>query len=198
MWHFETKTPTTNRTSLCGGTTSRPRHRHQIVHFSAGAPLRDQDTGKKSHILVLGTTSIPRHRQEIVHFCAGAPLRDQDTGNLTPRQMISSGHHFETKTPATKRTSSCWGTTSKPRHRQQIVSLRARAPLPRHRQKNRTFQCWGTTSRQRHRTHTGNKSYISVLAHHFEAKTPANRTNTGNRSCWPPTSRPCYQEQIVH
>ena len=199
LGHFETKTPSTNRTSLCWGTTSRPRHRHQIVHLSAGAPLRDQDTGNKSYILVLGhhfetktpatnrtclcwgTTSRSRHRQRIVHLSAGAPLRDQDTGNKSYISVL--GHHFETKTPATKRTSSCWGTTSKPRHRQQIVHLRAGAPLPRHRQQNRTSQCWGTTSRQRHRNHTGNKSYILVLGHHFETKTPATeQTPATNRA----------------
>ena len=128
-----------------------------------------------------------------MHLSTGAPLRDQDTGNKS--YILLLGHHFETKTPATNRTSSCWGTTSKPRHRRQIVHLRAGAPLPRHRQQI-VSQCWGTTSRQRHRNQiiplnagallrdqdTGNKSYILVLGHHFETKTPATDQDTGNKS----------------
>ena len=152
--HFETKTPATNRTCLFWGTTSRPRYRRQIVHC-------------------WGATSRPRHRQQIVHLNAWAPLRDQDTGNKS--YILVLGHHFETKTPATKRISQCWCTTSRPRHRQQIVHLSAWAPL--------------------RDQDTGNKSYMFVLGHHFETKTPAtNRTCL----CWGTTSRPRYRRQIVH
>ena len=190
LGHFETKTPSTNRTSLCWGTTSRPRHRQQIAHLSAGAPLRDQDTGNKSYILVLGhhfetktpatnrtsyfwgTTSRPRHRQRIVHLSAGAPLRDQDTGNKS--YILVLGHQFETKTPATNRTSSCWGTTSKPRHRRQIVHLRAGAPLPRHRQQIVHLSA-GAPLRDKD---TEIKSYRLMQGHCSETKTPAtNRTS---------------------
>ena len=189
--HFETKLPATNRTSECWGTTSRPRHRQQIVHISAGAPLRDQDTGNKSYILVLGlrdqdtsnksyifvlgTTSRARHRQQIVHLSAGAPLRrhqqqnvhlsagaplrDQDTGNKS--YIFVLGYHIESKTPATNRASQCWGTTSRPRHRQQIIHLSAGAALDHD---------------------IGNKSYILVLGHHFETKTPTSDQDTGNKS----------------
>ena len=169
LGHFETKTPPTNRTSLCWGTTSRPRHREQIVHLSAGAPLRDQDTGNKSYILVLGhhfetktpatnrtcwcwgTTSRSRHRQRIVHLSAGAPLRDQETGNKSYISVL--GHHFETKTPATNRTSSC-GT-----------------PLQNQDTSNRSY----IFVREHHFQDTGNKSYISVLGHHFDTKTPKSK-----------------------
>ena len=159
--HFETKTPSTNRTSLCWGTTSRPRHRQQIVHLSAGAPLR-------------------RHQQQNVHLSDGAPLRDQDTGNKS--YILVLGHHFETKTPATNRTFSCWGTTSRPRHRQQIVHLSAGAPLRRHRQQNVHLSAGPPLRGQ----DTGNKSYIFVLGHHRETKTPStNRTS----QCWGTTSK---------
>ena len=125
LGHFETKTPSTNRTSLCWGTTSRPRHRQQIVHLNAGAPLRDQDTGNKSYIFVLG-------------------------------------YHFKTKTPATNRISQCWGTSSRKRHPKQIIHLNAGASL--------------------RDQDTGNKSYILVLGHHFETKTPATDQDSGNIS----------------
>ena len=134
----------------CWGTSSRQRHPKQIIHLSAGA----SSTTRTS--LCWGTTSRPRHLKQIVHLCAGAPLRDQDTGNKS--YILELGHHFETKTPATNRTSSCWGTTSKPRHRQQIVYLSAGAPL---RDKD-----------------TEIKSYILMLGHRSETKTPAtNRTS---------------------
>ena len=167
--HFETKTPSTNRTSSCWGTTSRPRHRQQIVHVCAGAPLRNQDTGNKSYILVL---SRPRHRQQIVHLSAGAPLRDQDTGNKS--YVLVLGHHFETKTPATNRTSQCWDTTSRPRHRQQIVHLRAGVPLRDQDTGNKSY----ILVLGHHFEDTGNKTYILVLGHRFETNTPAtNRTS---------------------
>ena len=76
--HFEIKIPATHRTSQCWGTTSRPRHRQH----------------NKTYKLVLG-------------------------------------HHFETKTPATNRTSQCWGTTSSQRHRKQIIHLNAGALMVR-------------------------------------------------------------------
>ena len=135
--HFETKKPPTNRTSQCWGTTSRPRHWQQNVHLRAGAPLRDQDTGNNSYILMLG-------------------------------------HHFETKTPATNRTSQCWGTTSRPRHRQRIVHLSAGAPLRDQDTGNKSYiLVLGLRDQD-----TSNKSYILVLGHHFETKTPAsNRTS---------------------
>ena len=113
-----------------------------------------------------------RQRKQIVHLSAGAPLRNKDTGNKS--YILVLGHHFETKTPATNRTSSCWGTTSKPRHRRQIVHLRAGAPLPRHRQQIVHLSAGAPLRDQ----DTGNKSYIFVLGHHFETKTPAtNRTS---------------------
>ena len=203
--HFETKTP------------ARPRHHQQIVHLSAGAPLRDQDTGNKSYILMLGhhfetktpatnrasscwgATSRPRHRQQNVHLSAGAPLRNKDIGNKS--YILVLGHHFETKTPATIRTSQCGGTTSK-----TPATNRTSTKTP---ATNRTCQCWGTTSRPRHRRQivhlsagvplrdqdTGNKSYILVLGHHFETKTPA--TNRAS-SCWGATSRPRHRQQNVH
>ena len=128
----------------CWGTSSRQRHPKQIIHLNVGASLRDQDTGNKSHILVLGH-----------HFESKTLATDQDTGNIS--YIFVLGYHFETKTPATNRTSQCWGTTSRPRHRQQIVHLSAGAPL--------------------RDQDTGNKSFILVLGHHFETKTPAtNRT----------------------
>ena len=150
--HFETKTPATNRTSSCWGTTSRPRHRQQIEHLSAGAPLRDQDTGNKSYILVLGQ-----------HL------------TMTPASnILVLGHHFETKTPATNRTSQCWGTTSRPRHRQQTAHLSEGAPLPRHRQQIVHLSA-GAPLRDKD---TENKSYILMLGHRSETQTPAtNRTS---------------------
>ena len=63
-------------------------------------------------------------------------------------------HHFETKIPATHRTSQCWGTTSRPRHRQHnktyilVLGHHFETKTP---ATNRTSQCWGTTSSQRHR-----------------------------------------------
>ena len=169
------ETPVTNRTSSCWGTTSRARHRQQIVHLSAGAPLQDQDTGNKSYILVLGhhfetktrqqtktpttnhtsscwgTTSRPRHRQQIVHFSAGAPLRDHDTSNKSCISVL--------------------GTTSRPRHRQQLVHLSAGTSRPRHQHQivylraghhfetktqatKRTSLCWSTTSKTPATKHT--------------------------------------------
>ena len=83
--HFDIKILAINRRSQCLGTTSRPRLWQQIVHLSAGAPLRYQDTGTKSHIL---------------------PLQYQDTGNKS--YILVLGHYFETKTPATNRTFQCW------------------------------------------------------------------------------------------
>ena len=209
--HFETKTPSTNRTSQCWGTTSRPRHQQQIVHLCAGAPLRDQDTGNKTYILVLGhhfETKTPSTNRT---YCAGAPLRDQDTGNTS--YILVLGHHFETKTLATSRTSQCWGTTSRPRHGNKsyifVLGYHFKTKTPATDRTsscggttcqtpatNRTSQCWGTTSRQRHRKQiihlnagasirdqdTSNKSYILVLGHHFETKTPATDQDTGNKS----------------
>ena len=178
---FETKTPASNRTSSCWAplrdqdTGNKPhilvlghhfedtsnksyisvlghhfetKTPKQIIHLNAGASLRDQDTDIKSYILVLGH-----------HFETKTPATDQDTGNKS--YIFVLGHHFETKTPATKRTSQCWGTTSRPRHRQQIIHLSAGAALDHD---------------------IGNKSYILVLGHHFETKTPTSDQDTGNKS----------------
>ena len=143
-YHFETKTPATNRTSLSWGTASRPRHQQQIVHLSTGAPFR-RYRQQNVHLSVG-----PPLRDQ--HLCAWAPLRDQDTGNKL--SILVLGHHFETKTPATDQdTGKCWATTARPRHHQQIVHLWAGAPL--------------------RDQDTGNKLYILVLGHHFETKTPA-------------------------
>ena len=150
-----------NHTSSCWGIAPRPRHRQQIVYLCAGA-LPDQDTGNKSNIFVLGQ-----------HLT----MLDQDTSK---KSYIVAGIHFETKTPATNRTSSCWGSTSRPRHRQQIVHLCPGAPLQ--------DQDTSTTSKARHqqqiaylsagaplRDHdTSNKSCISALGHNFK--------DTGNKT----------------
>ena len=167
--HVEAKATATNRTSQHGGATSRPKQRQQIVHLSIGAPLRDQSNGNKSYMLDLGhhfetkatatnrtswnwgTTSKPKQRQQVVHLSIGAPLRDQSNGNKS--YIYSLGHHFETKATATNRTSFHWGTTSRPKQRQQIVHLSIGAPL--RDQSN------------------GNKSYILAFGHHFEAKATA-------------------------
>ena len=86
----------------------------------------------------------------------GAPLRDQSNGNKS--HILEWGHHFETKATATNRTSFHWGTTSRPKQRQQIVHLSIGAPL--RDQSN------------------GNKSYVFALGHHFETKaTATNRTS---------------------
>ena len=131
--------------------TKTPKAHHNL---DAGASLRDRDTGNKSYILVL------RH-----HFETQTPATNQDTGKISLifvlgyhfEYILVMGHHFETKTPATNRASSCWGTTSRPRHWQQNVHLSAGA-----------FRDQDTI----------NKSYILVLGHHFETKTPAtNRTS---------------------
>ena len=182
---FETKTLATDQDT---GNISR--------HLRAGVPLRDQDTGNKSYILVLGlrdqdtsnksyifvlgTTARPRHRQQIIHLSAGAPLRRHQQQNVHPSAgalrdqedtinksyIFVLGNHSETKTPATNRTFYCWGTTSRPRHRQQIVHLSSGAPL--------------------RDQDTGNKSYMVVLGHHFETKTPGT------------TSRPRHRQQTAH
>ena len=123
--------------------------------------------------LCWGTTSRPRqrqqsvhlsagapllgHRQQIVHLSAGAPLRDKDTQNKSYIFML--------------------GITPRPRHRQQMVYVSAGAPLrdqdtgnkPRHRQQIPHFRIGPPLQDQ----DTGNKSYIFVLGHHFETKTPA-------------------------
>ena len=146
--HFETKTP---HAFQCWGIAPRPKHRQQIVHPSAGAPLRDQDTGHR-----------PRHRQHIVHLRVGVPLRDQDTGNKTYISVLGHfeinksyifvlGHHFETMTG----------------NKTYILVLghfETKTPST-----NRTSLCWAPLRDQ----DTCNKSYILVLGHHFETKTPA-------------------------
>ena len=176
LGHRLTKTPATNRTSQ--GTTSRPRHRQQIVHLSAGAPLRDQDTCNKSYIFLLGhqltktpATNLHSGATNRTSSCllGGVPLRGQDTGNKL--YILVLGHNFETKTATTNRASSCWGTTSKPRHQQQIVHLSAGAPLRDHDTSNKSY----ILVLGHHFEDTGNKTYIF---HHFETKTPeTNRTS---------------------
>ena len=214
--HFETKTPATNRTCLCWGSSSRSRQRQRIVHLSARAPLLDQDTSNKSYISVLGhhfetktpatnrtsqfwgTTSRQRHRkqimhlnvgaslrQQIVHFSAGAPLRHHDTSNKSCILVLE--HHFETKKPAIIRKSQCFGTTSRPRHQQQIVHLSAGAQLPRHRQQI-VYLSAGAPRRYKD---TQNKSYTSMLGHRSETKiTATNRTS----QCWGTTSSPRHRQ----
>ena len=196
--HFDTKTPsifvlgTASRPRLQQDTGNKtyisvlghhfePRNHQQIVHICAGAPLRNQESGNKVYIFVLGTTSkpnhrqqivylttpIPRHRQQIVHLRAGAPIRGQDTGNKSWSLVL--GHDFEIKTPAINRRSQCLGTTSRPRLRQQIVHLSAGAPLDQD---------------------TGNKSYILMLGHQFETKTPATYRAF---QCWGTISTPRHR-----
>ena len=140
----------------------------QIVHLGMGAPFRDQSHGNKSYIFSLGhnfetkatasnrtsfhwsTTSRPKQRQPFVNLSIVAPLRDQS--------ILEMRNRFEAKATATNRTSWHWGTTSRPKQRQQIVHLSIGAPLR------------GQSN--------GNKSQISALGHHFEAKaTATNRTS---------------------
>ena len=144
--NFETKTPATNRTSQCGGTTSK-------------TPATNRTSQG------WGTTSRQRHPKQIIHLNTGASLRDQDASNKF--HIFVLGHHCETKTPSTKRSSLCWGLTSRPRHRQQIVHLSAGAPL---RDQDTVHLSAGAPLRDQD---TGNKVYILVLVHHFEIKTPA-------------------------
>ena len=154
--HFESEATATNRTSYNWGTTSRPKQRQQIVHLSIGAPLRDQSNGNKSHILALGHHPETKATATNRTLSIGAPLRDQSHGNKS--HILEWGHHFETKATATNRTSFHWGTTSRPKQRQQIVHLSIGAPL--RDQSN------------------GNKSYVFALGHHFETKaTATNRTS---------------------
>ena len=199
--HFETKATATNRTSWNWGTTSRPKQRTQIVHLSIGAPLRDQSNGNKSYILALGhyfetkatstnrtswnwgTTSRPKPLQQIAHLNIGAPLRDQSNGNKS--YILALGHHLEAKATATNRTSWNWGTTSRPKQRQQIVH----APKPRQQIAHLSI---GAPLRDQS---NGNKSYILALGHHLEAKaTSTNRTSWN----WGTTSRPKPLQQIAH
>ena len=115
----------------------------------------------------------PKPRQQIAHLRKWAPLRGQSNGNKSC--IIALGHHFETKATATNRTSWNWGTTSRPKQRQQIVHLRNGAPL--RDQSN------------------GNKSYMLALGHHFETKaTATNRTSIH----WGTASRPKQRQQTVH
>ena len=160
---FRTKKPSTNRTYLCWRTTSRPRERQQSVHLCAGTTSKP----KLRQQIVYLTTPIPRHRQQIVHLRAGAPIRGQDTGNKS--WILVLGHDFEIKTPPINRRSQCLGTTSRPRLRQQIVHLSAGAPLDQD---------------------TGNKSYILMLGHQFETKTPA---TCRAFQCWGTISTPRHR-----
>ena len=99
--HFETKTPATNRTSECWGTT-KPRHRQILYILVLGHHFETKTPATKRTSQCWGTTSktpakkrshfetkTPSH---IVHICAGAPLRDQDTGNKF--YILVLGHHF--------------------------------------------------------------------------------------------------------
>ena len=130
---------------LHSGTKSKPKQRQQIVLLTTGAPLRDRSNGSKWYFLALGhhfettatathrtsshwgTTSRPKQRQQIAHLSAGAPLRDQNNGNQP--YFLALVHHFETKATATTCTCEHWGTTSRPKQRQQIVLLNTGAPL---------------------------------------------------------------------
>ena len=138
--HFETKATATNRThdqsnsnkSLALLETKATATNRTSSHRG---PLRDQSNNNKSHILALA---------------------DESNGNKS--HILALWHHFEAKATATNHTSLNWGTSSRPKQRQQIVHLRIGAPL-----RNQS---------------NGNKSYIFSTGHHFKTKaTPTNRTS---------------------
>ena len=204
--HFEAKATATSRRPYQWGTTSRPKQRQQIVHLSAGAPLRNQSNGNKSDFLLLVHRFETKQPPPIVHLSTGAPLRDQINGNKS--YFLALGHHFEIKATATNRTFFHWGTTSRPKQRQQIALLIIGAPFRDESNCNKTYflalgphfeleatatnrssSHWGTISRPKQRLHLsagaplrnpsyGNKSHFLALGHHFETKaTTTNHTS---------------------
>ena len=208
------KPPTLGNTICYSQELARKSHQHFAVRFvTANSKSHQDSTARKSHQDCYGQTWARKSQRDLSFISAlgkhfetkatatfrkfiGAPLRDQSNGNKS--YILGLGYHFETKETATKH----WGTTSRPKQRQQIAPLRDpsngnKSYISRPKQRQQIAHLFSyilelcITSKPKQRQQivhlrigapirdkrNGKKSYISELGHHFEAKaTATNRT----------------------